>query len=512
MASPVVSEEHVTQLRDVTGLSDEAARQLLQASNGSLEDAVALHFASEDDGAAAAHVLRTDGRGDAQEPSQAPRETQAPRLFTGEEGPGVLPVTTADRQQAAEDTAVRQEPATGGFLGSLGRMFSSVSQALLGVASEDFESFFSCRYGTPAPPFSKDCFGDAVKIALTEGRLLLVWFHSEDGPATDSFCRQVLQNGLVMDMIRQNYILWAGDVSRFEPGQIARLLGATTFPTVAVLQPLRHGFDHTFCLEWPLGTFAQPLFRLSPTSQGDSMNADQAIAALSSAAQDHHDAVQAREEQRTRREVQLADERHLRDEQDREFEESLLRDQLAAIAANEATSAENSAEAAAIEASSAAAVSSTAPTCPEASAAEKPDLGAAASATSAGTGAPSKVEATAADLKAEADAAALAAEEARVKRGAEILAQAEPEPAGNATAKILLKLSTGERMQRVFRAEQEMREVYEWVHCCRPTAKPLRFVLCTSFPAKTLSDRSATLRDMGLSPSAVVLLKEEVDD
>jgi len=440
--------------------------------------------------------------------SQDATQLQAARLFASE-GPGVLPVTAADRQRTEEDpdlqTAAPQE-APGGLFGSLGRMFSSISQAVLGVSSEEFESFFFSRYGGPAPPFSKDCFGDAVKNTLTQGRLMLVWFHSEDGPATDSFCRQVLQNGMVLDMIRQSYVLWAGDVSRFEPGQIARLLGATIFPTVAVLEPLRHGYDHTFCLEWPLGTFAKPLFRLSPTAQGDSMNADQAIAALSSAAQDHHDAVQAREEQRTRREVQLADERHLRDEQDREFEESLLRDQLAAISASEAREGAASAD-----------LSSAAP-------AANPDSGPTASASpaSAEAAAASKKEAEAREAEAAAAAAAAAAtaaaaaaaaeaEEQRVKRGAEILAEAQPEPAGSSTAKISLKLSSGERMQRVFRADQELREVYEWAHCCRPVAKPLRFQLCTSFPAKALSDRSASLRDMGLTPSAVVILKEDLE-
>mmetsp|Transcript_30299 Transcript_30299/g.56044 ORF Transcript_30299/g.56044 Transcript_30299/m.56044 type:complete len:223 (+) Transcript_30299:1755-2423(+) len=119
--------------------------------------------------------------------------------------------------------------------------------------------------------------------------------------------------------------------------------------------------------------------------------------------------------------------------------------------------------------------------------------------------------AAAAAATAAAAAAAAEAEEQRVKRGAEILAEAQPEPAGSSTAKISLKLSSGERMQRVFRADQELREVYEWAHCCRPVAKPLRFQLCTSFPAKALSDRSASLRDMGLTPSAVVILKEDLE-
>lgn len=101
-----------------------------------------------------------------------------------------------------------------------------------------------------------------------------------------------------------------------------------------------------------------------------------------------------------------------------------------------------------------------------------------------------------------------ALEARRRARGAEISAAPEPEPAGPATAKLSLRLPSGDRLQRTFRADQCLDEVYEWAHCCRPVAKPVSFVLCTTFPARSLTNRSDTLGDAGLAPSSALLMKE----
>ncbi|CAE7663301.1 Ubxn2b [Symbiodinium sp. CCMP2592] len=105
--------------------------------------------------------------------------------------------------------------------------------------------------------------------------------------------------------------------------------------------------------------------------------------------------------------------------------------------------------------------------------------------------------------------AAEAEEEARRKqRGAEILTNPEPATGAEPTARIRLQLPSGERLQRNFRADQCLEEVYDWAHCCRPQAKPKRFELCISFPARTLTERSATLQELDLVPSAALVLRE----
>lgn len=78
---------------------------------------------------------------------------------------------------------------------------------------------------------------------------------------------------------------------------------------------------------------------------------------------------------------------------------------------------------------------------------------------------------------------------------------------GSATARISLKCPTGERLQRTFLASQTLGEVYEWAHCCRLKPDPWNFDFCTNFPARTLTDTTATLETFGLTPNAALLMK-----
>merc|ERR1719188_1187431 len=82
------------------------------------------------------------------------------------------------------------------------------------------------------------------------------------------------------------------------------------------------------------------------------------------------------------------------------------------------------------------------------------------------------------------------AEELRVQRGKALLAEQQPPP-GVKTARLSLRLPSGDRMQRAFEATQMLSDVYEWAHCCRSKAEPYNFALCTNFPTKTLSDKTA---------------------
>lgn len=469
MASTTTREDAVQQLRDITHVDDEVARQLLEATGWSVEDALAVHFAAHagDDevppgasGGASNAVVA--GQAAARE---AQRLSSTPPPRAGEE--------VNEREQEEEDLQTSQhEPPqeSVGWFGTLGRALSNISQAFLGIASEDFDAWFASRYGAPTPVFLKDSFGEAVRAALAEEKLLLIWFHQEESPATESLCRRVFQNELVLSVLSKTYVLWAGDVARFEPGQLSRLLAITRYPALVVCQPLRHNFDaQAYCLEWPLGTFAQPLLKFAPTQDGEGLDSDQVIAALTATAEDHQDTLRAREVESQQRTLRLAEERRLREEQDREFQESLLADQLAA--------AKRDAEGTVAEAAA----------CADSEA--------------------EAAKAAKAEAEQKAEAERQAEEKQRLERGAAILATAEPAPNGKDTAKLSLKLPSGERLQRVFSAQQCLQEVYDWAHCCRPEAKPKKFELSMTFPAKTLTDRSASLADLGLTPSAALFLK-----
>lgn len=460
-------EAKVAQLQDITGLSQEAALHLLGAVGFDLEDAVSVHFAS----------LELGNREAA--PGFSPTEAAAVRS-------PVFPVEDSTSEEEVHDeAAAAAEEESPSWFGSVRRSIFSLGQSMLGVASEDFEGWFRERYGSPTPTFCKDSYGDAAKEALISKRFLLVWFFQEENTATEMLCRSVLQNRLLLRMLRRDLVLWAGDINRFEPGQIARLLGVTNFPGLVVFEPVRNPFDAInaamFCLEWPLGTFCRPLLRLTPDQPGGLIDADQALAQLAAVAEEHNQQLRAVEENAEIRNYQLAEDRRLREEQDREFEESLMADQLAAIRNSEAS----------------------------VNGATTQVLGAGvSSAVDASSHAAAAAQAAAELAAAQAQLAQLAEEEARrVARGVEILAAAEPDPASEVVARISLRLPSGDRLQRIFRPQQPLAEVYEWAHCCRLSAAPKSFELCTNFPVRSLTDKSATLQDLGLLPSAALVLK-----
>eukprot|EP00928_Gymnodinium_smaydae_P033229 TRINITY_DN23855_c0_g1_i1.p1 TRINITY_DN23855_c0_g1~~TRINITY_DN23855_c0_g1_i1.p1 ORF type:complete len:476 (-),score=79.21 TRINITY_DN23855_c0_g1_i1:23-1450(-) len=465
----------IAQLVEIASISDDEARKLLAAAEWNLETAVSLHFASVDSGATAATQASASGPHHAIQPSRS--------LVSQRRGP-----LDSDSDEEAPPATAQVED-TDSWFNSMYKAGSGFVQSVFGIASEDFETWFSGRFGAPVPRFCSTGFGDAVKQALDEQSLLLVWLHKNDDAATDALCRGVLQNPVVQRMLRRGTNLWAGDVSRFEPAHIASAFEVTDFPALILCQPLRDS-PLGLGIEWPMGTFAQPVYRMTPPAPGEPLPVDTTVAALVSAGQDHHEAVQLQAEAAQRRAAQLAEERTLREQQDREFEESLLLDQLAEVKRLE-------------EASGLTGVSVSHDPDKE----ERSNKGG----TSVENGERSAVEASEGAV-AQAEKDREEEEMKRKARGAEISASLEPVPAADgSTAKLSLKLPSGERLQRVFATSQRLSDVYEWAHCCRTAPKPHNFELCTTFPMKTLVDRSALLDTLGLAPSAALLMKS-LDD
>eukprot|EP00913_Durusdinium_trenchii_P023273 g21851.t1 len=128
----------------------------------------------------------------------------------------------------------------------MSKVWTTAHQALLGVASEDFEQWFQDRYGPPTPVF-----------------------------------------------VKEDLLLWAGDVSRFEPSQVARLLGLQRFPALVLLQPVANDVNYHanvdfHCVEWPLGTFCVPLHscQFSMGADGSTVDPEMVIAMVETTAQE----------------------------------------------------------------------------------------------------------------------------------------------------------------------------------------------------------------------------------
>jgi len=93
-----------------------------------------------------------------------------------------------------------------------------------------------------------------------------------------------------------------------------------------------------------------------------------------------------------------------------------------------------------------------------------------------------------------------------------------PAPVGK-VSRILLRLPTGERLERTFSADAPLSRVYAWATCCallpeargRALSVPTQFEFATSFPAQKFGVDKAemTLSELGLSPSATLLLVDK---
>jgi hypothetical protein len=93
-------------------------------------------------------------------------------------------------------------------------------------------------------------------------------------------------------------------------------------------------------------------------------------------------------------------------------------------------------------------------------------------------------------------------------------------PSGSATARLVLRLPSGERVERAFASSESFSRVREWVECCAhlPEARdrdlqiPIHFDLAIAMPPQKFSSEEddKSLVDLGLAPSAALLVIERI--
>jgi len=101
----------------------------------------------------------------------------------------------------------------------------------------------------------------------------------------------------------------------------------------------------------------------------------------------------------------------------------------------------------------------------------------------------------------------------------EFVSSAPELPTGSAIARLVLRLPSGERVERTFGSSESFSRVRDWVECCAylPEARdrdlpiPKHFDLAISMPPRKFSsdDDHKNLGDLGLTPSAALLVIEK---
>lgn len=168
-------------------------------------------------------------------------------------------------------------------------------------------------YGPYVPDFFNGSYTDAVKEARTRGRLLFVYLHSSAHDDTDGFLRNTLCIEQTYNFLRENFVSWAGTIKHTDSYRLAHTFDASSFPFVAVLAPQA------------AANSVAVVFRRCGVLDSDSLVREllHRMELHSQISATLNQARAAEEEQRN----QASQARSLREQQDQEYEESLLMDQ-----------------------------------------------------------------------------------------------------------------------------------------------------------------------------------------
>lgn len=168
----------------------------------------------------------------------------------------------------------------------------------------EFKSDFNLKYSENHYEFFSGTYGDALKKAKSEIRFLLVYLHSPAHYNSDRFCRDVLSSDVVTCILMQyNVVLWGVSVRSHEGMRVSKVMHESTYPFLALILPHNQNMEVVHRIEGcEAGEEFVERLRLVLEQQENYL-------------------VVARTEIETR-----VQNRRLRDEQDREYKDSMASD------------------------------------------------------------------------------------------------------------------------------------------------------------------------------------------
>eukprot|EP00440_Ansanella_granifera_P018423 gb/GFBE01020008.1/.p1 GENE.gb/GFBE01020008.1/~~gb/GFBE01020008.1/.p1 ORF type:complete len:473 (+),score=112.31 gb/GFBE01020008.1/:1-1419(+) len=469
-----LSEEQRSSLamfREVTGNArdEQASFQIMKSCGWNVEQALQLHFATEHDPMPAADPHPAGG-GLTSGPMAAPLLGGG---SSGSAGRGGGAAADGYAGQAQDQAGQAQDQGYGsGLIGWIGRGIKSIAASMLSIlctfifgpggnplsgghaSGPALTSALTSSYGSQLvlPQFHDGTFSAALAAARRDLKLLVVYLHSEHARYAQSFCTDVLSNEMIRATLDEGFVLWGGDVARREAHQVAQMIHARQFPSFCVLLPASV-------------EEIRVIGHLHGQIQPDAVSA--LLAACLEEMETHRSEIVAQQ-------VQHVEDRYLRQEQDREYQEALemdrkLEEERRAVEQKEAEERRQAEE----------------------------------------------------QLRLEREA--LAKQEAQVQQLQErrrAAAAALPAPSAEAKARIALRLPAGQRVNRSFCATDTLADVYGWADCLaflpenegKGIEIPPRFVLKTSFPVQELVEKSRTVDDLKLAGTQILLAELEDDD
>lgn len=323
-----------------------------------------------------------------------------------------------------------------------------------GPASGDaFRRALQNSYGgqLALPQFHEGSFSQAISSARQQLKLLVVYLHSEHARYSQSFCSDVLGHDLIREQLDENFVVWGGDVARMEAHQVAQMIRVRQFPSFCVLLPA-----------------SVEEIRVIGALHGQ-IEVDAAFGLLTACMEEmasHRAEIVAQQ-------AQHAEDRNLREQQDREYQEALEMDRRR----QEEREAQRRDE-------------------------EE-----------------SRKQAEELRRQEEEERARIAAAAQELEEKRRRLAANLATPSSEATARLAVRLPSGQRVDRKFVPSAKLREVYEWAECVaylpesagKGLEVPDRFVLKTSYPARDLTEMESSVSDLQLAGTNIMMAAIEDD-
>jgi FAS-associated factor 2 len=237
-------------------------------------------------------------------------------------------LTPAQASIDAPGASRRREPAALRFLRSLEALTDARSSSSVGArdppntngtdAGASKEQRDSDAEELELPDFHTGGYKEALEQAKRQGRIVLIGLFSDIHQDDAQWKRTVLTDPLLVNTLRKhNVVFWAGDVKDREPYQVTRLLPPTTFPSLTFISLLPSSRGS--------GSSSSGSMKLSVLSrhEGPTVTAAELTTHLEQSIVPRTTAILNRIQRETR---QREEERRLRQEQDRAFEDSQTRD------------------------------------------------------------------------------------------------------------------------------------------------------------------------------------------
>lgn len=224
--------QEIVQIQD-----DQLCIDLLQQNNWNLEHAVNAFMLG---GAAAASS--PSSRQQSRRNLDAPRpstDRSTNRIYSTEETH--FEQFQAQESEGAEDTTVTSANSNSGGLLDLVLypirwLFTKKSFAF--NPNRDATNFiqeFQSEYGTSHVPFHRGSYQSAVAAAFQQSKFLLIYLHSPLHQDNDQFARQVLCDSTFTNFVNENMIVWGGQVFDPEAYGLSSQLSVTSYPFLALV-------------------------------------------------------------------------------------------------------------------------------------------------------------------------------------------------------------------------------------------------------------------------------------